>query len=59
MAHITRNEMKKFANKSRVERDAENNLIISNQYGNLENFRQMIKVYKDPKEYTSKDKDCI
>ena len=47
--------MKKYANKSRVQRDAEGNLQIVNQYGNLNDVRLMIDVYKDPKEFKKEE----
>ena len=55
MLHVTRNDMKKYANKSRVQRDAENNLQIVNQYGNLNDVKQMIEVYTDPKEFKKEE----
>ncbi len=47
--------MKKYANRSRVQRDAEGNLGIVNQYGNLNDVRQMIKVYTDPKDFKKEE----
>jgi len=55
MHHLTRNDMKKYANRSRVQRDAEGNLGIVNQYGNLNDVRQMIKVYTDPKDFKKEE----
>ena len=55
MLHVTRNEMKKYANKSRVQRDAEGNLQIVNEYGNLNDVKQMIEVYKDPKDFKKEE----
>ena len=51
MLHISRSDMKKYANKNRVQRDAENNLQIVTQYGNLNDVKQMIDVYTDPKDF--------
>jgi|APSaa5957512535_1039671.scaffolds.fasta_scaffold02389_3 hypothetical protein len=55
MLHVTRNDMKKYANKSKVQRDAENNLQIVSQYGDLNDVKQMIEVYKDPKDFKKEE----
>ena len=34
MLHITRKDLKRFADRSRIERDSEGELILINQYGN-------------------------
>ena len=57
MLHITRRDLKRFADRSRIERDAEGDLVLVSQYGNSKDVQNMIKTYKDPKEFKKEDKD--
>ena len=57
MLHITRRDLKRFADRSRIERDAEGDLVLVSQYGNSKDVRNSIKTYKDPKEFKKEDKD--
>ena len=50
-------DLKRFADRSRIERDAEGDLVLVSQYGNSKDVQNMIKTYKDPKEFKKEDKD--
>jgi hypothetical protein len=51
MLHITRKDLKRFADRTRIERDSENELILINQYGNAKDVIDTLKVYEDPKKF--------
>ena len=58
MHHIARGDMKKYANKTKIQKDADGTMQIITQYGDIRNVQQMIKVYKDPKDFTDKEIEC-
>ena len=59
MLHITRRDLKRFADRSRIERDADNHLILTNQYGTAKDVIDMLEVYKDPKKFKKENKDEV
>ena len=59
MLHITRRDLKRFADKSRIERDADGDLILTNQYGNAKDVIDGLEVYKDPKKFKKEKKDEV
>ena len=58
MHHIARGDMKKYANKTKIQKDADGTMQIVTQYGDVKDVQQMIKIYKDPKDFTEKEIEC-
>jgi hypothetical protein len=57
MLHITRKDLKRFADRTRYERDSEGELILINQYGNSKDVIDMLEVYEDPRKFVKKAKE--
>jgi hypothetical protein len=52
MLHITRNEMKRLKDRTKVVRRAsDENLEVLYRYGNMSDVRQMIEIYERPDEF--------
>ena len=56
MLHITRKDLKRFADRTRYERDSEGELILINQYGNSKDVIDMLEVYEDPRKFIKEEK---
>ena len=57
MLHLTRKDIQRFADRTRIERDSEGELVLINQYGNPKDVVDMLKIYEDPKKFVKEKRE--
>ena len=61
MLHMVRSELSSYADKSKRVRDANGDLQVVMQYGNMNDVSQFLKVYEDPRNFKQEKSiwDCL